>query len=181
VLAASEQQERLIEALLTLARSQRGLESRATVDLREITAEVVRSVPTDGLRIQTELGDASTTGDQAMLERLVANLVENAVRYNEPDGWVSAWTGQRDGLPTIEVTNVGPVLEAAQVDELVKPFYRGGENGNGNANAAGLGLGLSIVQAIAEAHGAALRTEARTEGGLRVTVAFPAAGAESSD
>jgi signal transduction histidine kinase len=177
VLAASEHQERLIEALLTLARSQRGLESRGPVDLGEITAEVVRSVPTDGLRVHTELGHASTTGDQAMIERLVANLVENAVRHNRPEGWVSAWTGQRDGLPTIEVTNVGPVVEPVQIDELVKPFRRAEENGHGH----GLGLGLSIVQAIAEAHGAALHTEARPEGGLRVSVAFPASGPESSD
>ncbi len=177
VLKASEQQERLIEALLTLARSQRGLDSRTPVDLREITAGVVRSVPTDGLRVDTELGDASTTGDQAMIERLVANLVENALRHNRPDGWVNAWTGQRDGLPTIEVTNVGPVVEPGQVDDLVKPFRRAEENGHGR----GLGLGLSIVHAIAEAHGAALHTEARAEGGLRVTVAFPAPGPASSD
>ena len=177
VLAASEHQEQLIEALLSLARSQRGLESRGPVDLREITAEVVRSVPTNGLRVHTELGDASTTGDQAMIERLVANLVDNAVRHNRPDGWVSAWTGQRDGLPTIEVSNVGPVVEPVQVDELVKPFRRAEQNGHGG----GLGLGLSIVQAIAEAHGAALHTEARAEGGLQVTVAFPAHGPASSD
>jgi signal transduction histidine kinase len=177
VLAASESQERLIEALLTLARSQRGLESRSPVDLREIAAEVVRAVPADGLRVETDLSEACTTGDQAMVERLVANLVENAVRHNQPDGWVSAWTGQRDGLPTVEVLNAGPVVQQAQVDELVKPFYRGQENGNGH----GLGLGLSIVQAIAEAHGAAMRTEPRPEGGLRVTVAFPATGPESGD
>jgi signal transduction histidine kinase len=179
VLAASESQERLIEALLTLARSQRGLESRAPVDLREITAEVVGAVPADGLRVETDLSAARTTGDQAMVERLVANLVENAVRHNRPDGWVSAWTGRRDGLPTIEVINAGPVVQRALLDELVKPFYRGGENGN--RNGSGLGLGLSIVQAIAEAHGAAMRTEARPEGGLRVTVAFPETGPESSD
>jgi signal transduction histidine kinase len=185
VLAAGEQQERLIEALLTLARSQRGLESRAPVELREVTAEVVRAVPSDGLRIETRLGDANTTGDNAMVERLVANLVENAVRYNEPGGWVSAWTGLRDGLPTLEVTNPGPVVASDQVEALVKPFVRAGGNGraepagepNGGPPKAvrGLGLGLSIVQAIADAHGARLATFARQEGGLKVTVVFPAA------
>jgi signal transduction histidine kinase len=176
VLAASEQQERLIEALLALARSQRGLEARAAVDLREVTAEVVRAVPCDGLRVETELGDARTAGDQAMVERLVANLVENAVRYNQPAGWVRAWTGVRDGLPTVEVVNAGPVVEPAQVEELVKPFYRAGQNGNRR----GVGLGLSIVHAIAVAHGAALDTEARPQGGLRVSVSFPAAEPASS-
>jgi signal transduction histidine kinase len=179
VLAASEQQERLIEALLTLARSQRGLEARAPVDLREVTAEVVRAVPADGLRVDTQLDEACTAGDQAMVERLVANLVENAVHYNEPDGWVTAWTGVRNGLPTVEVTNSGPVVAGPDVDGLVKPFYRAAGNANGNGH--GVGLGLSIVQAIAEAHDATLTTEPRAEGGLRVAVAFPAAHAGSDN
>ena len=169
VLAASEHQERLIEALLTLARSQRGLESQAPVDLSVLTAEAVRAVTTNGLRIDTELREARTMGDHAMLERLVANLVENAVGHNRPDGWVSARTGMRNGRPMIEVANAGPVVEREQVSELVKPFYRVAENGNGR----GVGLGLSIVQAIAEAHGAELETEAPAEGGLRVAVRFP--------
>ncbi len=173
VLAASEHQERLIEALLTLARSQRGLESRSPVDLREVTAEAVRAVPMNGLRVDTELDDARTTGDQAMLERLVANLIENAVHYNRPDGWVSARTGMRDGRPMIEVANAGPVVEREQVGELIRPFHRAAENGNGR----GVGLGLSIVQAIAEAHGAELETEAPAEGGLRVAVTFPSSEA----
>ena len=179
VLIASEQQERLIEALLTLARSQRGVESRARVDLCEVTEEVVRSVPSNGLTVKTELGAACTTGDQAMLERLVANLVENAVRYNEPDGWVTAWTGLRNGEPTVEVTNPGPVVAEEQVGELVKPFSRLDGNGALAARNAdgrqGLGLGLSIVQAIVEAHGARMTTTPRAEGGLEVAVRFPRA------
>ena len=179
VLTASEQQERLIEALLTLARSQRGVESSAPVDLREVTEEVVRSVLSNGLTVKTELGAASTTGDQAMLERLVANLVENAVRYNEPDGWVTAWTGLRNGEPTVEVTNPGPVVAEEQVGELVKPFSRLDGNGALAARNAdghqGLGLGLSIVQAIVEAHGARMTTTPRAEGGLEVAVRFPRA------
>ena len=178
VLSSSEQQERLIEALLTLARSQRGLESRAPVDLREVTAEVVRAVPSNGIKVDTDLGDAATTGDPAMVERLVANLVQNAVRYNEPDGWVTAWTGLRDGEPTVEVTNTGPVVAPDQVDELVKPFSRLDTNGGVAARSAdgreGLGLGLSIVQAIVDAHGARLTTDPRAEGGLKVAVSFPA-------
>ena len=178
VLTASEQQERLIEALLTLARSQRGLESRAPVNLREVTAEAVRAVPSNGITVETELGDASTTGDPAMVERLVANLMQNAIRYNKPDGWVSAWTGMRDGQPTVEVTNTGPVVRPEQVPELVKPFSRLDRNGSvaaRNADAReGLGLGLSIVQAVVDAHGAHLTTAPRAEGGLKVSVSFPA-------
>jgi signal transduction histidine kinase len=177
VLTASEQQERLIEALLTLARSQRGLESRGPVDLREVAAEVVRAVPSDGLRVDTELGDACATGDPAMVERLIANLVENAVRHNRPDGWVRAWTGVRDGRPTLEVANAGPPVDGSQLSELLKPFVRANGNGNGGGrvhDGHGLGLGLSIVQAISDAHGARLRMTAPPEGGLSVSVAFPA-------
>ena len=184
VLAASEQQERLIEALLTLARSQRGLERRGPVDLREVTTEMVRAVPADGLSVDTQLDDARITGDEAMLERLVANLIENAVRYNQPGGWVCARTGVRAGRPTLEVENAGPVIDADQVESLVKPFVRSVENGRapGRVNGVkpevshGLGLGLSIVQAIAEAHDAELTTVARPDGGLRVAVAFPPVG-----
>jgi len=177
VLTASEQQERLIEALLTLARSQRGLEARAPVDLREVTAEAVRAEPSNGIKVQTELEVAETIGDPAMIERLVANLIQNAVRYNEPDGWVTAWTGVRDGEPTLEVTNAGPIVNPEHVDELVKPFSRLDGNGSvaaRNADARqGLGLGLSIVQAIVEAHGARLTTDPRADGGLNVAVRFP--------
>jgi signal transduction histidine kinase len=180
VLVASEQQERLIEALLTLARSQRGIQERSPIDLGEVTGEVVRAVPSEGLRVETELEEACTAGDQAMVERLVANLVENAVRYNEPGGWVTAWTGLRHGQPTVEVTNTGPVVTDADVEELVKPFYRAGGNG-GSGNGHGLGLGLSIVHAIAVAHDARLSTEPRPDGGLRVTVAFPPARAASEN
>jgi signal transduction histidine kinase len=73
------------------------------------------------------------------------------------------------------------VVDREQIQELVKPFYRAGGNGNANGNGQGLGLGLSIVQAIAEAHGAALETEPRPEGGLRVAVSFPANGPASDD
>jgi signal transduction histidine kinase len=177
VLVATEQQERLIEALLTLARSQRGLESRSEVDLRAVTSEVVGAVAPNGVNVESELGEARTTGDPAMVERLVANLVENAMHHNRPHGWVSAWTGVRDGRPTVEVANSGPVVHPGQVQELIKPFRRLdgelGATGAGN----GLGLGLSIVQAIADAHGARLTTVARPEGGLDVAVSFPDAPA----
>jgi signal transduction histidine kinase len=176
VLAAGEQQERLIEALLTLARSQRGLDAREQIDLGELTADVIRGIDSGGVRLQATLGEAETSGDPRLLERLVANLVDNALKYNVEDGWVTVWTGVRDRRATVEVENAGPTIEPGRVSELLEPFRRL----NGDRAAApepvgrrGLGLGLSIVDAIAEAHGARLTAAPRPEGGLKVEVRFP--------
>lgn len=171
VLAAGEQQERLIEALLTLARSQRGLELRQKVDLGAVARGVLEAVSSSGVRVQSELGEAHTNGDPALVERLVANLIDNAVHYNEPAGWIRAWTGVHDRRPTLRVTNTGPIVSAQQVNGLVEPFRR--LNGERAADKHGLGLGLSIVQAIASAHDARLTIAPRPDGGLEVEVGFP--------
>jgi signal transduction histidine kinase len=172
VLAANQRQERLIEALLTLARSQRGLVSRRELHLEEVAAESLSAVRRDGVRVQPELGEAVTLGDPALVERLIANVVDNAVRYNlDRDGWVRVWTGVDDGLPTVRVTNSGNVISAEEAATLSEPFRRLGGN---RIDGRGTGLGLSIVAAIAAAHGAALRTTPRFEGGLEVEVSFPA-------
>ena len=172
VLAASEQQERLIEALLTLARSQRGLDVREDLDLAAITREVVQGASCNGVQVETRLGQAPASGDPALVERLVANLVDNAVHYNVTSGWVQAWTGVRDGVPTLRVTNSGPLIPPDRAAALVEPFRRLDADRNGHRH--GLGLGLSIVDAIARAHGAELRAVPRDGGGLDVEVRFPA-------
>jgi signal transduction histidine kinase len=172
VLAASEQQERLIEALLTLARSQRGLEERSELDLADVAADVVRQVSSNGVRFESTLGAAPTSGDPALVERLMSNLIDNALHYNALEGgWARAWTGMRDGQPTLRVENTGAVIPADKVDALVEPFRRLDSDRVGHPE--GLGLGLSIVNAIAVAHGADLRARARAEGGLTVEVGFP--------
>ncbi len=173
VLAAGEQQERLIEALLTLARSQRGLGVREELDLGAIAGEVVRGVPSNGIRISAELGDACTAGDPALVERMVVNLIDNAIHHNEPHGWVQAWTGTSDGQPTLRVSNSGPLIPSDRVGDLLEPFRR--PNGERTGHVRGLGLGLSIVGAIATAHDAELRAIPRAEGGLEVEVQFPTA------
>jgi signal transduction histidine kinase len=172
VLVATEQQERLIEALLTLARSQRGLDSREELDLADVVQDVMRSVAVDGLRVESELDDAPASGDPRLLERLVANLVDNAVHYNVADGWVSVRTGTRDGWSTLVVSNAGPVVAESRVGELLEPFRR--LSGDRPGRTQGLGLGLSIVSAIAGAHGAGLAATPRPGGGLDVEVRFPA-------
>jgi signal transduction histidine kinase len=163
VLAAGVQQERLIEAMLTLTRSHAGIDVRHPFDLAEVVDEVV-DTRTSPLPIRTSSSPSLVLGHRALAERLVANLVDNAIRHNVEDGWVSVSCG--DGVLT--VTNTGPVVPPAEVDRLVQPFQRLGPARTGS----GLGLGLSIVQAIATAHDATVTVTARAEGGLEVRVSF---------
>ncbi|MBV9473751.1 MAG: HAMP domain-containing protein [Solirubrobacterales bacterium] len=180
VLSATEQQERLINALLLLARSQRGLDKREQLDLAAVVGEALRGVEPNGIRLESELATAPTSGDPALVERLVANLLDNALHYNRPSGWAKAWTGLRDGEPTLELSNSGPVIEAREVERLWEPFQRcngGLPDDRRNGGPRGLGLGLSIVDAIADAHGARLTATPLAAGGLRVAVAFRPVGA----
>lgn len=172
MLASSEHQERMIDALLTLARSQRGLESRHELRLDELAAEALRSIRSDGVRVESELEPAPTLGDAALVERLVGNLLDNALRYNfARGGWVRVRTGMRDGIPFLRVANSGQVVTDDQATALTQPFRR--LNGN-RVDGHGAGLGLSIVAAIAAAHGAKLAVRPGSEGGLEVEVRFPA-------
>jgi signal transduction histidine kinase len=174
VLVAGEQQERTIEALLTLARSQRGIEAHEPVDLAAAATEVVDESHPQAVQMTTDFEPAATIGDKALVERLIANLVTNAVDHNVPGGWVRASTGTSNGHATLTVENTGAVIEPAEAARLVEPFRR--LNGNRTApNGGGTGLGLSIVDAIAAAHGADLQIEPRDGGGLVVTVGFPRA------
>jgi signal transduction histidine kinase len=182
VLAAGEQQERLIEAMLTLARSQRGLDHREPLDLRATAAEVVQAHEPEAqrreVRLAAVLNPAATSGDQRLAERLTVNLVENALRHNRPGGWVEVLTGVHAGRSVLSVVNSGPRLEQAEVGRLFEPFQRLGPERAGNRE--GHGLGLSIVAAIAAAHDAQLTTRALPDGGLAVDVWFPAAWAADS-
>ena len=172
VLASSEHQERMIDALLTLARSQRGLQSREELWLDEVVAEALESIRPGGVRIEAVLGPAPTLGDAALVERLVGNLLDNALRYNFASaGWIRVWTGMRDGLPVLRVANSGEVVRDDQAAALTEPFRR--LNGN-RVDGRGAGLGLSIVAAIVAAHGAKLDVAPGSEGGLEVEVRFPA-------
>ena len=175
VRAAGLEQERLIEALLTLALSQRGLPEREFVDLAVVAGELL---PDGGPRVSAELSPAALVGDPRLIGRLVSNLVENAVRHNVPSGeggWVSVWTGVVDGRACLRVVNSGPVVPGDQVGVLFEPFRGvGAERVRARGRAReGSGLGLSIVAAIAAAHGGVVEARARGEGGLWVEVLFP--------
>lgn len=178
--AAGEEQERLIEALLTLARSQCGLERRESVDLAEI---VRQRLPSGGPRVEARLEPAPALGDPQLIERLVVNLADNAVRHNLPDEdgedpWVRVWTGvDSRGRPGLRIENSGPVIPAERAGELFQPFRRLGPERVRKRD--GLGLGLSIVAAVVAAHGGRVRARTRPEGGLTVEVGLPSAAGSS--
>ncbi|MFB9966485.1 sensor histidine kinase [Sinosporangium siamense] len=172
LLAISEQQGRLLESLLTLAESEGGLAYRQSVDLAAIADRVVGVTSAGDLRLLSDLSPALASGDPALVERLVANLVDNAVRYNVPGGRVEVMTGVVDGWAVVSVLNTGPVIPPDQLERLLEPFQRLDRTVRSNGHH---GLGLSIVRAIAAAHDAVLTAQARPDGGLSMRVAFPPA------
>jgi signal transduction histidine kinase len=178
VLAIGEQQERMIDALLALARSERGLERREPFDLQALARDAIVARRPDiachRLSLDSDLATAHTSGDPQLAERLVANLIDNAIRHNAAGGWVSVSTGVENGRAVLTVANSGPVVAPEQVEQLFRPFERLGAARASHGD--GHGLGLSIVSAVAAAHGADLRARARPEGGLEIGVSFAAAG-----
>ena len=178
-LAAGQQQEHLIAALLTLARGERGLDTFEPFDLATATGEVLAARAADaqaaGLSVAARLRPAAVAGDPALAERLVVNLVDNAIKYNAAGGQVEVTTGTRAGRPFLAVTNSGPVISPDQLGRLFQPFQR---LEPARRAGGGLGLGLAIVHAIAVAHRADVHAVTRTAGGLAIQVWFPpAAGA----
>ena len=130
VLVAGEEQERLLEALLTLARGQRGLDRRAPVDLAAVTRDVLAARGTEiaasGLEMAVTLEPALLAGDRALTERGVANLIDNALRHNVPGGAVWVAVGTESGQAVLTVANTGPDVRPAEVGRLLVPFERGG-------------------------------------------------------
>jgi len=171
LLASGRESERLIEALLTLASSERGLERRELVDLAELAG---RALDRAGLQIErVGLHPAPTSGDPALIERLIANLIDNAAHHNDDRGEVMVRTTYEAGRSLLTVTNTGPVVPAEEVDRLFEPFERLDDGRTAKANGRH-GLGLSIVRAIAAAHGATVVAEPLAGGGLAVIVNFEA-------
>ncbi|HEX4106666.1 MAG TPA: HAMP domain-containing sensor histidine kinase [Solirubrobacteraceae bacterium] len=174
VLASEQHLEQLIDALLALSRGEAGLERREPLDLAVLASQAMlaRDPPTGELDIRATLAAAPTDGDPRLLERLIANLLDNAIRHNVPGGHVEVSTGTRDQKHAfVSVANTGPTVPPEQLQRLFEPFERLG--GARTRHDGGHGLGLSIVQAIAGAHGAELSTRARPQGGLHIEVSFP--------
>jgi signal transduction histidine kinase len=175
VLDATERSEGLIEGLLTLARSEQEPRVWEPADLAAAAAQALqharREVGAAGLRVVSGLQPAPVEGDPALLERMVANLVENAVRHNQPDGWLEVSTGISDGSVFVNVANGGGDIPTDQVESLFEPFRR--LHGRVASPVRGAGLGLSIVRSVARAHGGEARARALPGGGLEVTVRLP--------
>ena len=175
VLASSDEQARLIEALLTLASSESGLNGHEPVDLAATVSSTLTGLRPETDRLGIHVGEvsepATLDGDSLLVERLVANLLTNAVRHNVAGGRVEVRTGVKDGRAVLSVTNTGPAIPPGEVDRLFQPFQRLDRR---RANYRdGHGLGLSIVRAIATAHGATITARPMPDGGLGVSVIFP--------
>jgi signal transduction histidine kinase len=174
VLTLGEAQERLIAALLTLASSEQPIVRPESLDLADIARSVVTSRREEAerrhLHVDTSLQPAPATGDPRLMESLVANLVDNALRHNTVDGHIEIATTTIDGHSEITVRNTGPVIPPDQVDRLFEPFQQ--ISGQHRRHHDGHGLGLAIVRAIATAHAATLTPRARADGGLDIRLTF---------
>lgn len=168
-----DQATAIVEALLTLSAAEVSLRGRTEVDLAPAAEDALEAVAAEitrrGLEIDADTQPALTVGDRVLIERLVGNLLENAVRHNTEGGAIELRTCERDGAAELVVINTGPELDPELVPTLFEPFARGERTGA----AGGVGLGLSIAQAIADRHGAAIHASARDGGGLEVRVVFP--------
>ena len=169
VRTAVEQSQHTLDGLLTLARSQAGAGTRDGVDLADIVAAALDGVT---LTVHADLRPAPVSGEPVLLERMCANLVDNAVRHNRAGGHLDVATGVADGWAFLRVGNTGAPIPRDSVGQLREPFVRG--EGARIRTDRGAGLGLSIVDAIVAAHRGGLAIAARPGGGLDVAVHLPA-------
>jgi signal transduction histidine kinase len=183
VLDEGEQQEELIEALLALAQGQRGIDRRELVDLAVVTSTVLDRYELEAIArsvtVEAQLSPARLLGDRRLIERLVSNLLQNALRHNDAGGAVRVSVREQARSSALTISNTGPVIPADKIATLTQPFQRLAPDRTGYRD--GLGLGLSIVEAIANAHDAALDVKPREGGGLKVTVRFPRAIAQPAN
>ncbi|MEP7021471.1 MAG: HAMP domain-containing sensor histidine kinase, partial [Pseudonocardiales bacterium] len=175
---AAERAQRLVASLLTLATLQAvghgGLEVSEPVDLARLVPGVLDAVAAEAkekeIAVESDVSSAATIGDPRLLERLIGNLVENAIRHNVPGGWLRVRTGASAERVWLHVANGGAVIPPADVDTLFEPFRRGGRLRNATR---GAGLGLAIVRLIVEAHHGRLQAAAPPFGGLAVRIELP--------
>jgi signal transduction histidine kinase len=175
-----DQADRLVDSLLLLARAQHGATGdQITIPLGHLLASALDArsdlIACLRLRVEQASADVRVTGNPTLLARMVSNLVDNAIRHNQPGGWIRAETTTDSARACLVIENGGPVLGQDAVTGLARPFRRLGADRTGSAG--GAGLGLSIVDAVATAHGGNLHLHARPAGGLRAVIDLPRADA----
>jgi len=166
---AVDHSERLIEVLLVLARNDQARALTDPLDLATVAEDALEGRTADGVTTSTTLGEAPVTGDGMLLERLVANLLDNAERYNIAGGTVSVSTSTDNGASLVRVVNTGRVVPPDQVDRLFLPFTRLDDRTRHD----GFGLGLALVSSIATVHNGTVHATAVSTGGLDITVRLP--------
>ncbi|MEU3839720.1 HAMP domain-containing sensor histidine kinase [Streptomyces sp. NPDC028635] len=176
LLATNERSEQLVEGLLLLARSDNQIVERKPVDLAEVASQAIDQVRGEaedkGVELRGKREPAVVQGNGVLLERIALNLVQNAVRYNVPEGgWVEVTTQTQHGQAVLVVSNTGPVVPAYEIDNLFEPFRRLRTERTGSDK--GVGLGLSIVRSVARAHGGHIAATPREGGGLVMRVTLP--------
>jgi signal transduction histidine kinase len=169
--------ERLIDALLILARNERGLTVHERVDLATVAEDALDGAGLGDLRVHATLESAVISGDPVLAERLIANLVDNAARYNHAAGEIWISTRSAAGSSRLTVANSGAVVSSADAERIFQPFQRLGDR----TSRDGFGLGLTIVASIAAIHGGTVTAHPRTGGGLSMVVTIPSAGSLAQD
>ncbi len=166
--------EATVEALLTLATSEAGPATDEPIDLATAAEDALdathAAIDQHHITVDAELEPARARGDRVLLERMIANLVENAVRHNNPGGWIGIRTVEQDGGAVFEIANTGADIAAEQIPTLFEPFARAEQRLH---SSDGVGLGLSIANAIADAHNATITARPRRGGGLELSVTIP--------
>jgi signal transduction histidine kinase len=165
---AVDHSQRLIEVLLILARNEQARVLTEPLDLAAVAEDALEGRAAK-VTVMTTLEEAPVIGDGVLLERLVANLLDNAERYNVVDGTVTISTTTDDGASVVRVANTGPVVPPEQVDRLFTPFARL----DNRTRHDGFGLGLTLVASIAAVHGGTVEANAMPTGGLDISVRLP--------
>ncbi len=174
-----ERAEATVEALLTLATSELGPTAQEATDLATAAEDALdathAAIAERQIEVDAALDPALARGDRVLLERMVANLVENAVRHNNRGGWIGVRTIQQDDSAVFEIANTGATIAAEQIPTLFEPFARANQRLN---SSDGVGLGLSIASAIGRVHNATIDARPRSGGGLEVSVTIPTTRAD---
>jgi len=177
-----EHAQRMVEALLTLAVSEQRGPGAEPMDLSVLAEDALdqagEGIRSRGLQLQAQLAEAPVRGHSQLVERMVWNLVDNAVRHNVTGGWIRVCTGSAEGMAFLRVANSGQVIADSEVAVLSEPFQRlAGRAGDGD----GVGLGMSIARSVSAAHGAAMEVSNPVGGGLDIVVRIPLPAGDQDD